>query len=711
MTRPLLFSVLLLSAAISKAQDHDHSRCTATRITERFLQQQGLKPDIRKALPDLAIDPRAGQTLTVTVVVHVVYNTPAENVPSSAIQAMIDQMNADFSQSNPDISGVRPTFNSSIGNPDIQFCLAQVDPLGNPTTGITRTPTSDTWFDPDTQTDAMKSPPLGISAWNPSQYLNIWICDISSGATGGQITLGYAYLPVGGVVGTNIDGLVIDYQYGLPAGARTATHEIGHYLGLEHPWGDGGCGTDDGFTDTPNTDTPTFSCANTSLMKCGVLTQYENFMDYSNCSVMYTNQQSSYMRSILQGVRASLLNSTACGDPNPGTLCIPTSEVGTGEGDFINSVTLGTIVNTNSGGVGGPTYNDYTGLYNASLQQGSTHTITIQGGNYAPNSYAAWIDFDQNGTLSSGEKLGEFSTTMSGETGTIDFTVPVGALTGTTVLRVRGVYLDQGEPAPADPCFNYTYGETEDYGIMITSSGGGGYCIPTSQEGTTDGDYINTVMLNTLSNTNSGSTGGASYNDLTAMSTTIYRNNSYSLFIESGAYQTDNFAAWIDHDQNNSFSSDEKLGEFTTTAPYEMQMIQFTVPNTAHLGVTRLRIRGVYHLENEPSPTDPCFDYVYGETEDYSVNISVSSQVLDTDAAGITIFPNPTQGLVNIHLPGDGPATIMLLDVQGRLVSSQRSTSDQVIMGLENVASGQYLLRIEQNAIVTNHRLVVAPDR
>jgi len=127
-----------------------------------------------------------------------VWNTSAENIPTSAINAIIDELNRDYAQANTDLSSVRSSFQGVIGNVGFQFCLAQVDPQGNPSTGIVRVQTSDTWFDPETQTNAMKSAPLGSPAWNTSQYLNIWVCDITSGSTGGFITVGYAYLPVGG---------------------------------------------------------------------------------------------------------------------------------------------------------------------------------------------------------------------------------------------------------------------------------------------------------------------------------------------------------------------------------------------------------------------------------------------------------------------------------------------------------------------------------
>ena len=637
MTRTLFYVAALAIAQTLSAQEHSHEdrSCAAHTFTQRLLAEQGLSTDIQAHLPRPDNIQRGG-TYTIPVVVHVVWNTAAENVPTSAITAIIDEMNRDYSQTNPDLGGVRAPFVNSIGNVGFQFCLAQVDPTGAATTGITRTQTTDTWFDPDTQTNDMKSAPLGKTPWNPSQYLNIWICDITSGATGGTITVGYAYLPVGGVVGTGIDGLVIDYNYGLDVGARTATHEIGHYFGLQHTFDDGGnCTNTDGFADTPTSNSPTFSCANTNLMKCGVLTQYENFMDYSSCTVMFTDQQSSYMQGILTGVRSGLLNNNVCSG-TPTGVCIPTSVQGTADGDYINGVQLGSINNTNSGGTGGPSYTDYTSTFSTSLTRGSTYTISIQSGNYTPDQYSAWIDMDQDEVFEAGEKLGEFTNTAIGQTQSFTFTVPVGAALGNTVLRVRGVYHNTGEPTPTDPCFSYAYGETEDYGITITSPVTGP-CIPTSAQGTADGDYINGVQLGSINNTNSGGTGGPSYTDYTStFSTSLTRGSTYTISIQSGNYTPDQYSAWIDMDQDEVFEASEKLGEFTNTAIGQTQSFTFTVPVGAALGNTVLRVRGVYHNTGEPTPTDPCFNYAYGETEDYGIVITspVTGPCIPTSAQG-----------------------------------------------------------------------------
>lgn len=460
----VVLSGLMVSSAI--AQEH----CTAHTITERWLQANGQQVDLAHEASMLEQQGvQRGGVQTVPVAVHVVWNNATENVSDGVIQSIIAQMNADYQAMNTDYSNVRSPFLASRGNAQIEFCLATTDASGNATTGITRYQTTKTWFNPDTETDDMKASPGGTPAWNPSKYLNIWICDISSGATGGFVTAGYAYLPVGGVVGAWFDGLVLDYQYG--TNDRTASHEVGHYFGLPHPWGDGNgnCTPGDGISDTPSTDSPTYSCGNTNLMKCNTLTQYENFMDYSNCPVMFTNGQATVMAGVLNGVRSSLLSSSACSGGSG--LCIPTSTVGTADGDFIDGVILEGIQNVGTGSTSGPTYNDYT-MHSATLAQGETYTLLITNGEYYEDMIGAWIDFDGDGQLSTAELIGEVLSSGDFQIIPFEFTVPMNALPGNTIMRVRAMYPDTGEPQSPDPCANFTWGETEDYSIVITTTTG-----------------------------------------------------------------------------------------------------------------------------------------------------------------------------------------------------------------------------------------------
>lgn len=163
--------------------------------------------------------------------------------------------------------------------------------------------------------------------------------------------------------------------------------------------------------------------------------------------------------------------------------------------------------------------------------------------------------------------------------------------------------------------------------VNFTIGAGWPYCVPTSVNGTNDGDFIDGVVLGSISNTGSGGPGGPTYNNYTSMTTELLAGGSYGLSITGGSYYLDHYAAWIDFNGDGTFSASEKLGEFTSAASGQTQIISFSVPGTAELGATVMRVRGVYHLVDEPSPTDPCYNYGYGETEDYGIVITSNQEV------------------------------------------------------------------------------------
>lgn len=254
---------------------------------------------------------------TIPVVVHIVLPDPTV-VTDAQVFSQIDVLNEDFRKTNSDTNLVPTPFKGSAADSEIEFCLASVDPFGNPTTGITRTITAMPSFDPDY--DSVKyTSKGGIDAWNTSNYLNIWVCNVSGGV------LGYAQFPGGGPAST--DGVVILYTaFGTSGTAtapynlgRTATHEVGHYLNLYHIWGDEpACDNDDLVSDTPlqgpqNYGCPTFphtdACQSTSP---GVM--FMNYMDYvdDNCMHMFTAGQKTRMKAALTGPRVSLTTSGVC---------------------------------------------------------------------------------------------------------------------------------------------------------------------------------------------------------------------------------------------------------------------------------------------------------------------------------------------------------------------------------------------------------------
>ncbi|HNK68675.1 MAG TPA: hypothetical protein PKH36_08135, partial [Flavobacteriales bacterium] len=118
---------------------HGQERCTARTITQRWLEEHGLSTDIAAAARSVPAAQARGGTATIPVVVHVVWNIPAENVADALILQLIATLNEDFNALNSDYGNVRAAFLNDRGNPQLEFCLAQTDPQGNPTTGITRT--------------------------------------------------------------------------------------------------------------------------------------------------------------------------------------------------------------------------------------------------------------------------------------------------------------------------------------------------------------------------------------------------------------------------------------------------------------------------------------------------------------------------------------------------------------------------------------------
>lgn len=317
------------TTSLNSIGSNAYHTCKSHELNEAHFSAQGILNEYNQSYYDgvaavnpVAIDKTPGIN-TISVIFHVVHNpnNPAENVSNALIMQVFNDLTEDFQLLNADAAGVRPMFTPADAN--INFCLATQTPTGTPLAelGVIRVSTTEDWYNSDGgEENKMKAAATGGSQiWDRNRYLNIWICDISNGAGSG--TAGYAYRPTTTYLpSASIDGIVLDYNLGMN-NENVLTHEVGHYLGLDHTWGgSGGCGNDDGFADTPITDGPSFnypgSCSGNQQTCAGTETQYENYMDYANCTAMFSQNQADYMLTILQGIRSSLLISTGCDPTN-----------------------------------------------------------------------------------------------------------------------------------------------------------------------------------------------------------------------------------------------------------------------------------------------------------------------------------------------------------------------------------------------------------
>ena len=322
-TSLVFFSVFFLSMNVNAQQIN---KCaTDEKVTQQLLQNPAavqnffqLYENARTIGDEREAGLRGGNPVRIIpVVFHVIHEGGTENISKAQIEDQIRVLNEDFTRTNADTVNTRAIFKPVAANPNINFRLAQLDPDGNCTEGITRNFSSQS----SNAGDNVKA----LVWWDNTKYLNIWVVrTIASDGTSGGITLGFSSLP--GFGGGGNDGIVIradvvgtigNVNSQLGGTGRTLTHEIGHYLGLFHPF-QGGCSG--GFfgeqiDDTPPVADASFGC-DTTVNSCtndspDLPDMIENYMDYANdeCMNLFTLGQADVFESTLANVRDELISS------------------------------------------------------------------------------------------------------------------------------------------------------------------------------------------------------------------------------------------------------------------------------------------------------------------------------------------------------------------------------------------------------------------
>ena len=293
-------------ANILNAQDGARFNCAQTEMRQRLLKEHPEILQLEQALEESTKEFIAGSRkssmeksnqgkIIIPLVFHILNQGGAENISDEQVRDEVRILNRDYNKQNEDTNLAVAFFPNIIGDMGVEWRLANIDPNGNCTNGIDRITTDQTLAGDDYSK---------LNSWPREKYLNVWVLS--------QMPLtpkaaGYAYFPsdVQNLYQTpSRDGVIIVDNYigtigtGSAINSRALTHEIGHCFNLQHCWGltnapGVACG-DDGVEDTPITKGFTscpLSLADAMICTPGVVENYQNYMEYSYCSIMFTEGQ------------------------------------------------------------------------------------------------------------------------------------------------------------------------------------------------------------------------------------------------------------------------------------------------------------------------------------------------------------------------------------------------------------------------------------
>lgn len=591
---------------------------------------------------------QTGGIIYIPVVVHVIHNGDAygvnENITDEQVQSQITVMTQDYRK----MLGT-PGYNTNAVGADVQveFVLAKVDPNGNPTNGIDRVNLcQDSWS--DTDIDGIVKP---TTIWDPTQYMNMWSVNFSD-----STLLGYAQFPESTLAGlstaaqsSSTDGVVAGYRsFGSSSLAtgdfsapydkgRTMTHEVGHFLGLRHIWGDNttcpstNTSTNKDFcADTPAANAPNYGCV-TGTDSCpsnpGV-DMIQNYMDYTDdtCMNIFTNDQKTRITTVLNNSprRASLKTSNK-------DVAIPlfANDAEVKIENLCSGSSIATCSNPNPG-----LPLKQVSLYNRGTANLTSATLTynIDGGtNYTYN----WT-----GSLAT-NKYALISLPNTGADGMLTVTVTAAngtdqrASNNTSVMSFTG-----GSAAPTVPYYNYT---TFTFTLI--------------------GDRYGTETTWSLKNA-AGTTlySGGPYTNSTSNGTqTLVNNQTWTLPTNGCYYLT------VNDSYGDGINGDYGSGSYTV----KTNSGAITVVNNT----TFTSSSAVHYFTNNASLVNESFNML----------------------EGVVLYPNPSRDFFTISIPAGLEKTgkMEIFNSIGQKVMTKAVVSDADLnVNVSNFANGVYFLNL-----------------
>ena len=671
---------------------------------------------------------KADGTYTIPVVFHILHDYGVENISDAQVYDALEVFNREFNAADPDSVDIQADFVNLIGNANIEFKLAAIDPLGNCTNGIEHIYSHETYTG-----DSYAK----IHQWNRSHYMNIWVVDI----VGTPGAAAYAMFPSGtDGNGYWLDGIVSNHTYvgsigtSSPFRESTLTHEIGHWLSLAHTFGDSDlindgptiC-NDDGIADTPVTKghqncptfVPPFGWADCDP---AINEDLQNYMDYSYCDRHFSPGQALAMNNTLEGIAGqrnilwqdSTLMATGVMDQTlPQTaltvpLCVPVA-------DFTANKTIACI--GNSINFRNASWNAVIDDYSWTFEDGSPATSTSANPSVSFNSAGY-----KTVTLSVSNSTGTGTETR---TGYIYISQDYATFDGPTSIDLEG-------PSAGwfiSKNFENNHGE-------FALSNGTGYDNSTSYKLNNFKDVSGSDLFNE----------NFFYNNRLGKSVDELITPSFDLRYTSGVTMSFNFSYATNATQIDQIT--EKLKVYASTdcgASWSARTISIdgtSIGGSNSTGITGADIvtggfagyadyaptsnndwkTGSVSINTTSASDQVMFKFEFTASDltsnFYLDNINVNGTLgLVSDeisALDVNVFPNPSNGeAININYTAQNEAvTFTLRDTQGKVIATEtiEETNTVVSHSLNNTAnlpSACYFLEIKSGEHTTTKKVVV----
>jgi Pregnancy-associated plasma protein-A/GEVED domain/Secretion system C-terminal sorting domain len=395
--------------------------------------------------------------------------------------------------------------------------------------------------------------------------------------------------------------------------------------------------------------------------------------------------------------------------------CATAGKTATDTKEWIKNVTFNTI---NNNSTGNNYYQDFSTV-STTLNKGTSHTLTVTlndiwNGDKDHDYIVAWMDWNNDSTFADTEKYVVTPQYLTTKTASLTIDVPTTAVIGTIRMRIKSVWNGSNTLTSATACGSDTYGEIEDYSLMITSATPT-YCTSAGNSTGNMIEFVNNVKINTINNSSTKKT--VFYEDFSTISTTVQKKQTYPLVVTlDSVWNTNNdhdfIAAWVDWNNDKIFADNERYTSNRFVGATKKDTLNITIPDSATLGNVRLRVRSIWNGSNTLTSSEACGSNLWGQVEDYTLNIvsttpppallaPLRTKNQSTNELKMTAFPNPTTDIINIGLNNNADFKIDVMDVFGKIILSKTLSNGNGQLDLSGYAKGLYLIRAREVNVPT----------